>query len=176
MLIKEGVVDVGSVVLLVCLELVLGDELTSLLDDVAFDTVLVEEDVHICITVDVIELWQYVMESADIQSTDLATFSFQCHEGVPRLVEFRQHIGNEYLAFFVDEAELILNTVSLGNVMGCIGIPLEIVEAEVAQHLVGTIGHHDTPFAVFLSSHMRHFENVVVADEAEFIVLGWNHH
>ena len=49
-------------------------------------------------------------------------------------MEIRQHIRNEHLAFFVDEAELFLYTFPLSKVMCSIGIPLKVVIAEIAKY------------------------------------------
>ena len=56
LIVAEGVEDVGIIVLLVVLELVDGHELASLLDDVALNTALVEDDVLILFPVDLVVL------------------------------------------------------------------------------------------------------------------------
>ena len=56
LIVAEGVEDVGIIVPLVVLELVDGHELASLLDDVALDTALVEDDVLVWFPVDLVVL------------------------------------------------------------------------------------------------------------------------
>ena len=56
LIVAEGVEDVGVIVLLVVLELVDGYELARLLDDVALDTALVEDDVLVWFPVDLVVL------------------------------------------------------------------------------------------------------------------------
>ena len=59
LIVAEGVEDVGIIVLLVVLELVDGHELASLLDDVALDTALVEDDVLVWFPVDLVVLREH---------------------------------------------------------------------------------------------------------------------
>ena len=64
--IDVGVIDVGIGVLLVFLELVLGDELAGLFDDVACNAVLVEDDILVGLPVHIIVLGEHEEEGADI--------------------------------------------------------------------------------------------------------------
>ena len=61
-----GVVDVGIGVLVIILELVLGDELAGLFDDVACNAVLVEDDILVGLPVHIIVLGEHEEEGADI--------------------------------------------------------------------------------------------------------------
>ena len=61
-----GVVDVGFGVLVIFLELVHGDELAGLFDDIACYTILVEENILLRLTVHLIVLGKHEAGGADI--------------------------------------------------------------------------------------------------------------
>ena len=98
-----GVIGVGFGVLLFLLELLLGDKLTGLFDDVACNAVLVEDDILVGLPVHIIVLGEHEEEGADIEGAVLAV-AFKKHEVVPWLGVGGQHIGDEDPAFLVDKA------------------------------------------------------------------------
>ena len=61
-----GVVDVGFGVLVIFLELVHGNELSGIFDDIACYAVLVEDDILVGLPVHIIVLGEHEEEGADI--------------------------------------------------------------------------------------------------------------
>ena len=99
LIVAEGVEDVGIIVLLVVLELVDGYELASLLDDVALDTALVEDDILVWFPVDLVVLREHEAEGSDVHSSELA-IGLKEHEVVPWLVGTGEDVRNERLVCF----------------------------------------------------------------------------